>query len=104
MVKYLCNAFSLQMVADNADIRKRKVSTEEAASLVKDAESAIGHADTAYLVGKQLGREVSCNRVNVSLKSGDAIVVAQYRGPRLAEGTTVLPEGAVIEYFTVEVL
>jgi len=60
--------------------------------------SAVGHADTAAVLG------VDCNRTNVSLDYRDTIVVAQLQGGRLPEGATTLPEGFTFKYFTVEVL
>jgi hypothetical protein len=62
--------------------------------------SAIGHADTARLVGQQLGVELPADRRNVVL-GGEPVLVAQYVGPRLPEGATELPTGARIEYFIV---
>jgi len=63
--------------------------------------SAVGHADTARLIGSQLGVEVPVNRASVVLEPGDCVVVAQYLGPRLPEGATSLPDGAEIRYFLV---
>lgn len=63
--------------------------------------SAVGHADTAAIFAAQLGREVAPNRVSVKLAAGDILVVGQYVGPRLPEGTTELPEGARIEWWVV---
>lgn len=64
-------------------------------------ESVIGHADTAKLVGEQLGVDLPVNRVNVKLSVGEHLIVAQYVGPRLPEGTTELPAGARIDYYVV---
>jgi hypothetical protein len=43
------------------------------------------------------------NRANVSLAAGDRVLVGQYSGPRLPEGTTTLPEGATIKWLVVTV-
>jgi len=85
---YLCNAFSLQMVKDELK-RKGKVTLtlETVDALPKDLESAVGHADTAAVLG------VPMNRVDVKLNSGDSMYVAQLDHGRLPEGTTTLPEG-----------
>jgi hypothetical protein len=64
----------------------------------------IGHAGTARIVGGQLGMELPMNRQSVKLELGEHLVVAQYVGPRLPEGTTELPDGARIDYFVVSVL
>ena len=66
-------------------------------------ESVIGHADTARIVSGMLGIELPVNRANVKLACGEKMIVAQYSGPRLPEGATVLPEGAKIEFVLVEV-
>jgi len=60
--------------------------------------SAIGHADTAAVVGNILDLPVQANRVSVKLEQGDNLIVAQYSGPRLPEGSTSLPEGASIKF------
>lgn len=47
--------------------------------------------------------ELPANRASVKLEPGEKMIVAQYSGPRLPEGTTALPEGAKIEFILVEV-
>lgn len=63
--------------------------------------SCVGHEDVAAVISEQLGIEVPVNRVSIKLKSGDIILVAQYVGPRLPEGTTQLPEGAELVWYLV---
>ena len=53
----------------------------------EDVVSAVGHPDTAAVLG------VPCNRMNVRLEKGDTLYVAQLTGGRLPEGCTTLPEG-----------
>jgi hypothetical protein len=100
------NAVSLNMIPPSfrdGGIIFRRLSVDEARRLVREAAqvvSAIGHADTARVVGRELGIELSADRRNVQL--GDELtLVAQYVGPRLPEGATELPQGARIEYFVV---
>lgn len=98
-IKCICNAFSLQMVKPawyKLDVVP--MTNSEFEDIKNIVPSAVGHADTAAVLG------VSCNRVNVSLDYGDTIVVAQLQGGRLPEGVTTLPEGFTFKYFTVEVL
>lgn len=64
-----------------------KVSFEEVESLPEGLTSAIGHQDTANVLG------VPMNRVNVHLAKGDIAYVAQLQGGRLPEGSTQLPDG-----------
>lgn len=101
----LLNAFSLNMVAAMpADIHVSEIPLDEARTvLADDIESAVGHADTAAVLGSQLGMAVPANRVNVSLSQGDTAIIGQYRGPRLPEGTTTLPDGATIQWLRVTI-
>ena len=100
---FLLNAFSLNMLAGNADIHVRQVSLKVARNLARDATSAVGHGDTAAVFSDVLGVPVPCNRASVSLGDRDTALVGQYSGPRLAEGATTLPEGAAIKWMVVAV-
>jgi len=90
---YLLNAFSLQMI----DVPSQ-VNFMEVESLPEDLESAVGHADTAAVLG------VACNRINVHLNKGDVAYVAQLQGGRIPEGSTTLPEGFKFKFIRVKVL
>ena len=92
MTQYLLNAFSLQMI----DLPS-KVSFEEVKSLPEGLTSAIGHQDTANVLG------VPMNRVNVHLAKGDIAYVAQLQGGRLPEGSTTLPDGFSFKFVKVTV-
>ena len=82
-----------------------KVITEQQASalLANGFVSAVGHADTAALFSNILGVDIRPNRVSVRLTEGEQALLGQYSGPRLPEGTLVLPEGAKITWIKVEV-
>jgi len=104
---FLGNAFALSMLTTpESTLRCRKVTIEEAKSLLSSQgwASCIGHEDLAKVVSGLLGLEVPANRVSVSLNQGDMLIAAQYIGPRLPEGTTKLPPGAQIVFYTVEVV
>lgn len=58
--------------------------------------NCFGHQSTSNVIKSIYGIEVPCNRASVSMQRG-FIVVPQYRGPRLPEGVTELPEGSVLE-------
>ena len=90
---YLLNAFSLQMLQGDATVRFTEVD-----ELPEGLTSAIGHQDTARVLG------VEMNRVNVTLRKGDIAFVAQLQGGRLPEGSTTLPEGFSFKFIKVEVL
>lgn len=104
---YLANAFSLQMCPRAATISVFPHTPGEVAATLKGAEgfaAAIGHADTAAVVSRLLGMEIPAARINISLKRGDVLFVAQVTGGRLPEGATTLPEGFDIEFRRVEIL
>lgn len=94
----LSNAFSLNMVAAlPVTISVRELALDEVIKMLNSGfTSAVGHADTAAVFSDQLGVTVPTNRITVSLNKGDVVLVGQYRGPRLPEGATTLPEGASI--------
>lgn len=106
--RLISNAFSLNMLAVGATevcLTVRKLTKLEAEVVADDGyRSVIGHADTAAVFGEELNRTFPVNRETVTLDVGDSLLVGQYRGPRLPEGATTLPEGATIEWFLVEVL
>jgi hypothetical protein len=95
---FISNAFSLSMVGENAEIEVSSLHINYDRALLIRAVSVVGHADTAVLFSSLLGREIAVNRISVSLKSGDTLIVGQYSGPRLPEGTSTLPEGATITW------
>lgn len=70
----------------------------EVTELPEGLESAVGHADTAKVLG------VPMNRINVQLAKGEVAYVAQLQGGRLPEAVTTLPEGFYFKYLKVEVL
>ncbi len=90
---YLCNAFSLQMLGEFPT----SVKIQEVEKLPEGLTSAIGHQDTANVLG------VPMNRVNVRLSKGDTVYVAQLVGGRLPEGSTTLPEGFSFKFLKVEI-
>ena len=92
-MQYLLNAFSLQMVKSFPC----NVRVEEVTSLPDGLVSAIGHADTAAVLG------VEMNRINVTLATGDVAYIAQLQGGRLPEGSTTLPEGFSFKFLKVTV-
>jgi len=89
---YLLNAFSLQMVDVPCSVH-----FEEVDELPDGLTSAIGHADTAHVLG------VEPNRINVHLSKGDTAYVAQLQGGRLPEGSTTLPDGFSFKFIKVTV-
>lgn len=103
-MKMILNAFSANMLASfPASVEFEEIALEQAREYAKNAESAVGHADTAAVFSDVLGLPVAANRATVALSKGDSVLVGQYIGPRLAEGATKLPEGATIKWLKVTV-
>ena len=110
----LLNAFSLNMLTDlDVNVRVTGIDIAEARRLLlaeaaedggdDEIVSAVGHADTAAVFGDQLGLNVPCRRMTVEMGPGDWAVVGQYKGPRLPEGATALPEGSAIVWLKIEI-
>jgi len=97
---YFGNAFSPNMLASMpCDVRFAEISAAAAAEYVSaGVEHAVGHATTAAVFEAELGVPVPTNRTTVTLNPGDKLVFGQYRGPRLEEGVTTLPDGATIQW------
>jgi hypothetical protein len=74
---------------------------EEAGYTQAVEESFVGHADTAALLSRLLEAEVPMRRESVTLATGEAVIVAQYTGPRLPEGAKELPVGAEVKWLKV---
>lgn len=95
-MKYIGNAFSLQMISTfPTSINIEECSKEEA--LASDNLSVVGHPDTARVLG------VKFNSISMQLKKGDVLYVAQVVGGRLPEGYTTLPEGFKLKFLKVTI-
>lgn len=104
------NAFSLNMLAVNSASTAvqvhpiSKARARQALDAYEETSSAVGHADTAKVFSAELGVEIPFVRSTIQLwPDDDRLLVGQYKGPRLPEGATTLPEGATIEWFIIEV-
>lgn len=103
--RFLANAFSLQMLPDgDVKVAVRSIPVESVKAMLGDFTNAIGHADTAAVVGSILGLDLQANRANIALNKGDLLVVAQLVGGRLPEGSTTLPEGFQLVFKLVTIL
>lgn len=100
-MRYVCSAFSLNMLANfPARILAKEVSVEEACLLAEGATAAVGHEDTARVIDGKLGTK-SFARITVELNKSDDVIVGQYSGPRLPAGATELPQGATLKWIHV---
>ena len=106
---YIGNAFSLNMVDVEGSCSWRRSSLHELEYFVQlhDVRNCIGHAVTdaifrreAHMQGTWIDKG---ERASVQLSKDDLLFVVQYKGPRLEEGTTKLPEGASLEYLVLAV-
>jgi hypothetical protein len=102
---HITNAFSINMLPkQKCQVTFTPITVEKARDYEGEYVSAIGHADTARIVGSLLFRPLEAARVNVNIEDDEyhQLMVAQYIGPRLPEGATELPEGAEIQFWHVE--
>ena len=106
MAIYLSNAFSLSMIAHlghcDLDVTTNICNYQQMVEDLKPT-SIVGHQDTANLFSNILCMDVPMNGVSVTLEKGDILIVGQYTGPRLPEGTSILPEGASINWMCINV-
>ena len=99
------NAFSLNMVNSDCTITLKMLSLNEVSGILGNYRfrSIVGHNDTAVLFSNVLGVHIPCNRETFLLKN-ETLIVGQYKGPRLEEGATKLPQDASIKWMQVEIL
>ena len=100
----VANAFSLNMLSlevGDADLQICPASPDVIRQEIEEEggfTSIVGHADTAAIFSSLLGLDVPCNRATFIMGEGTTLFVGQYKGPRLPEGVTSLPEGATVEW------
>ena len=100
----IANAFSLNMLALEVGVTDLQICPtspeciQQELAEVGGFESIVGHADTAAVFSSLLGLDVPCNRATFTLEEDTTLFVGQYKGPRLPEGATTLPEGAKVEW------
>jgi len=100
----LANAFSLNMLPlEGGKTQIREIEQEDAQIILNSSQfkSYVGHKDTAEILSQMLNIQVLPNRESFEFNIGTKLLVAQYSGPRLPEGTTQLPEGARFRWFEV---
>ena len=107
---YVTNAFSDNMInwSEHPEITSttKVVDYDKISSLLiirhrNDWKSIVGHADTARLLEADLCHavEIATNRESITIDpANDQLLIGQYIGPRLQEGTSELPEGASIRW------
>ena len=109
MFVVIANAFSINMLSLEVGITNLQIgptSPEFIRQVVEEAngfESIVGHADTAAIFSGLLNLDVPCNRATFQLEEDHVLFVGQYKGPRLPEGATSLPEGAKVEWAMVTI-
>lgn len=114
---YISNSFSINMLQGDITLHFEQISIGKVYRLMEqlyhqDGEclvNAIGHADIDAIVRDELAGVIldvpPGRRMDVvfapDTDTTHRMLVAQYRGPRLPEGTTSLPGGATIEWWLV---
>jgi hypothetical protein len=105
MNAFICNAFSVNMLSEQSPtwVHVQPITIEHARDLARefDAQSAVGHVETAEVFADLLRRPVEQNRTTLKLGIDDAVILGQYYGPRLKEGATRLPSGAQVKWFLI---
>ena len=99
----ISNAFSLNMIEKDCTITLKNISLNEVLGTLSTYKfkSIVGHNDTAVLFSNVLGLHIPCNRETFILKN-ETLIVGQYKGPRLEEGATKLPQNSSIKWMQVE--
>ncbi len=104
---YVNNAFSLNMLDTSIVSFAIQIErlTQDLAMKILDQSfvSVVGHEGFAKLYSSIFHADIKFNRLTVKLSASDQVLVGQYSGPRLPEGATSLPEGAVIEWMLVSI-
>lgn len=107
-MRYLTNAFSINMLdpEDGArDLAFVPIAEQTARNLLANEPytPAIGHEQTAEAVALRFGLDANeiHDRLTLTLTPDDSLLVVQYHGPRLPEGTTELPEGVTLRFWQV---
>lgn len=95
---YISNAFSTKMLDAPQTVKFEMVDVNEFNEIKKTAISAVGHQDTANVLG------VEINRISLKLQKNDVLYIAELQGGRLPEGVTTLPEGFTFKYIKCEIL
>ena len=99
----ITNAFSINMLDRDSNLKFIQLKEAEACWIAENFQhsSAVGHADTAAVLSTVLAVDVPMNRTTLQMQRSVGLLVGQYKGPRLEEGATALPEGASIEWWLV---
>ena len=107
---YIGNAFSLNMVPEHCVALIDDLTESQAIACYEEnyPESIVGHEDMAKIMNSILVNDLNhpaivFNRETVCLEGGDKILVAQYSGERLPEGSRNIPDGAKIRWVLVEI-
>ena len=89
---YLSNAFSLSMLGTEDFVWTKEVTLSKVKELLSTSFiSAVGHSATADFISAITGIEVPINRVAITLRDGDELLVLQLLA-RLPEGVVLSKE------------
>ena len=103
---YLTNAFSLTMIQSfPVTIEINEISETEVKNILDKFVSAIGHESTAQLLSSKLNKEITFNRISITLTAEDILIVAQLMGPRKEYKDMTVEEiqNYPIKYFLIKI-
>ena len=94
-MRFVCNAFSLQMVKllSQFSFIGGEITEEQFKHFSKGAKSFVGHKAAAEEMG------VEYNRDDLLLSPGDLLFVRQLSGKRLPEGVNTMPDNVEIKFY-----
>jgi hypothetical protein len=99
-MRYLTNAFSIQMIKDllrydkDVIVQYRLLEYEEVKEmlLTKEFVNAIGHAGTVEFLNKLFGLNLSVERKQITVNHGDTLIIVMPVAGRLPPGTELTAE------------
>jgi hypothetical protein len=104
---YVTDKFSINMLPQTPfcviDFHKLTIQRAREFLSSRPFRSYIEHSEIANIASQILGVQLEVNREPLTLQEDDFVIVVQYHGPRLPEGSTQLPEGAQIELWLLDV-
>ena len=97
-MKYVCNAFSPNMVDDGATVRFTRIEKREFVDAIPQSYCVIGHEEIARAFN------VECNRRSISLLEGDVLYIVSPSHRPSGEVYEFIPESKGWIYRRIEVI
>ena len=99
MTKYVCNAFSIQMLINLSKFKLDgiEISKDFFTKMTRDAKSFMGHHDIADLF------DLEYNRTDLFLKDGDVLYISAYVGGRTKPNENIDIADAPLKFYQIMV-